>query len=295
LEQLSMKSHEDSPAGLGRLWTAAGIGCLLILGQLPRHCPAQWVDRRSVEPFVCVSEFPLAEIEPLLAELGQLQADLAAALRLPAAQDRIDLYLFRNKSSYERFLAHNLPKIVYRRALYVKDQGPGRVYAYRSSQFDTDVRHECTHALLHAVLPVVPLWLDEGLAVYFEQPAEKRVFDNPQLSAVRWAIRLGGVQRLESLEKKQKTEQMERSDYKAAWAWVHFMLHGPPEAGDELIGFLANIQAGTPPGLLSQRLRSRLGNPAAQLSAHFHGWPKQKGSEGPWTGQAAGAAGRATY
>jgi len=186
--------------------------------------------------------------------------------------------LFRNKVDYDRFLSRNLPRVTYRRALYVKEQGTGRVFAYRSSQFDTDLRHECTHALLHAVLPMVPLWLDEGLAVYFESPAGKRVFDSPQLGGVRWSIRLGGVQRLESLEKKKKTEEMDRSDYRAAWAWVHFMLHGSPEARNELVRFLADIRGGTPPGLLSQRLRSRLGDPVGQLNAHFLSWSKQPAS-----------------
>ena len=41
---------------------------------------------------------------------------------------------------------------------------------------------------------------------------------------------------------------MDRSDYRAAWAWVHFMLHGPVEARDELVRFLADIRLGTPLG-----------------------------------------------
>ena len=31
--------------------------------------------------------------------------------------------------------------------------------SYRGKDFETDVRHECTHALLNASLPMVPLWL----------------------------------------------------------------------------------------------------------------------------------------
>ena len=250
---------------------------MLTLGAALTACAADWADQRRVGPLACFSEFPLAEIEPLLADLGRLQAELAAALHLPAAEQSIELYLFRGKASYDRFLPRNLPGVPYRRALYVKQQGVGRVFAYRSSQFEADLRHECTHALLHAVLPFVPLWLDEGLAVYFEQPAEKRAFDSPNLSAVRWSIRLGGIQRLESLEKKKKTEEMDRSAYRAAWAWVHFMLHGSLAANGEMTQYLADIRSAAPPGPLSQRLQHRLGDPEAQLNAHFRNWSRQNG------------------
>ena len=33
-----------------------------------------------------------------------------------------------------------------------------------------DLRHEVAHGYLHAVVPNLPLWLDEGLAEYFEVP-----------------------------------------------------------------------------------------------------------------------------
>ena len=42
-----------------------------------------------------------------------------------------------------------------RRALFVQGTDAGRVYAYRTRDLDTDVRHETTHALLHTALPFV--------------------------------------------------------------------------------------------------------------------------------------------
>jgi len=53
---------------------------------------------------------------------------------------------------------------------------------------------------------------------------------------------------------------------------VHFMLHGPPEAYDELISYLGDIRRNVPPGLLSQRLARRLSDPQLSLTAHFRGW-----------------------
>ena len=85
-----------------------------------------WVDQQSFGPFVCRAEFPLNEIQPLVAQLPQLQESLSAALGIPAAQESIELYLFRNKGTYDQYLSRNLPKVTYRRALYIKDGGPGR-------------------------------------------------------------------------------------------------------------------------------------------------------------------------
>ncbi len=233
-----------------------------------------WVDERVSGPFVCRAEFPLSSVEGLLRELAQLQDDLVRYLGVPPAQEPIELYLFRNESSYSSYISRHLPNVPYRRALYVKSQGPGKVFAYRSRAFETDVRHECTHALLHAVLPVVPLWLDEGLAEYFEVPVQQRAFDNPHLRGLRWNLRLGMVPRLEGLEQKGGLSDMGRAEYRCSWAWVHFMLHGPKEAHDELVRFLQDLQANTPPGLLSRRLEQRLPKTRQRLAAHFRRWKR---------------------
>lgn len=257
-----------------RIATTAAAGMFCLAG-IAATVHGAWVDAGTFGPFVCRAEFPLAEIEPLLSQLPRIQAELAETLEIPVSREPIELFLFRGKATYDRHLARYLPKLTYRRALYVKDQGPGRVYAYRGDHFDVDLRHEVTHALLHGALPVVPLWLDEGLAVYFENPPDRRVFDSPQWETVRWAARLGGIRRLESLEKKRRVEEMDRGDYRSAWAWVHFMLHGPPEARTELIRFFGDIQAGRPVGPLSERLRLHWRDPAEMLAAHVRGWSRQ--------------------
>ena len=149
------------------------------------------------------------------------------------------------------------------------------VLAYRSRQLEVDLRHECTHALLHASLPLVPLWLDEGLAEYFEVAPGKRAFGNPHLNAVRFGAFWGRVPRLRDLESKSDLSEMKGAEYRNAWAWVHFMLHGSSEAHDELVRFLADIQAGEPPGLLSQRLAGRIADVDSAWLGHFRKWKRR--------------------
>lgn len=233
---------------------------------------AEWPDEYRAGPFVCHADFALAEHRNLLNALPRLQRDLVTQVGIVASQEPIHLFLFHRKSTYQAYLKQYFPDVPSRKALFIKGRGPGMVFAYRGEDFETDVRHECTHALLNAALPMVPLWLDEGLAEYFEVPAAQRANANPHLKYVRFNALLVQVPKLESLEQLSGLSEMNRTKYRHAWAWIHFMLHGPPEAREELSRYLADIRALTPPGKLSRRLRHRMPNLERRFAEHFKQW-----------------------
>lgn len=266
-----MLSHESHP----RAKTRCVLLLILLLLAGFKPCQAQsWVDTRVAGPFVVRADFPLVGLERLLGELARLQTDLGRSLNLQPPGESVELYLFQDEKTYRAYLRQHFPKIPYRRALFIKDKGPGKVLVHRSPEFAVDIRHECTHALLHSTLPMVPLWLDEGLAEYFERAPEERAYDNPYFESVKWAARFGLVPSLEQLESKGDFSKLRHNDYRNSWAWVHFMLHGPTEARHELIRFLADIQASTPPGTLSQRLAHRLPKTKSQFAKHFKTWER---------------------
>lgn len=239
-----------------------------------RASAADWVDGRVFGPFVCRADFPLADHEAVFGHLANIQQDLIARLGIPPAQERIEVFLFKDKTAYTQYLKRWFPDVPYRRALYVKNSGPGMVFAFYSEDLPIDMRHECTHALLHASLPMVPLWLDEGLAEYYEVPPDERLSKNPHHGSLIWKLRFGQVPRIATLEAKRDLSEMGRSEYRNAWAWVHFLLNGPPAARQELIKFFAEIRAGAPPGVLSQRLGRVLENPERSLVQHFKTFPR---------------------
>ena len=250
----------------------------LLLGLLAAIIPAgvnaaeRWPDEYRVEPFLVHADFPLARYRNLLDSMPRMQQDLVRSLGVGQSPELIHLFLFERKSTYEGYLRRYFPDVPQRKAIFIKSRGPGMVFACLGQDFETDLRHECTHALLNAALPVVPLWLDEGLAEYFEVPADLRDRGHPNLRTVRWTARLGQVPPLEQLEAVRDLSEMTRGHYRQAWSWVHFMLHGPPEARDELVRYLADIRALVPPGQLSHRLRSRLPNLERQFTQHFKNW-----------------------
>lgn len=231
-----------------------------------------WPDERRSGQFLFHADFDLTRYERLLVETSELQQDVSTTLGIPAPQEPIHLFLFSRKNIYQAYLKQYFPSVPYRRALFIKRRGPGMVFAYANRELETDVRHESTHAVLHASLTHVPLWLDEGLAEYFEVPRDKRAYENPHLGTLKREIFFGKVARIETLEKVESLEQMGTAQYRQAWGWIHFMLHGPAPARNELVRYLSDVQNAVPTGQLSERLHRAVPNLERAFIDHFQGW-----------------------
>jgi hypothetical protein len=253
---------------------AAGAVVACSAGGAARGAADVWADRRNYGPFQCVAAFPLAPLDGFFHELSRLEQELQRTLGAPPASNTVELYLLADEASYRRLLKEQFPRAPYRRALYVRRGGRGSVYAFKHADLAIDLRHECTHALLHTNLPTAPLWLDEGLAEYFEMPEEERAYDHPHLATLRWHLRFGRLQAVESLEACVEIDEMGAAEYRDAWGWVHFMLHGPLAVHRTLVDYLADIRRGNPPSALSERLRAAVPDLDQRMTEHFRHWNK---------------------
>ncbi len=233
----------------------------------------RWRDTRRFEPFVCRGDFDLTRQSRLLTDLQRLEQDLKQQLRLEPSGETVELYLFRDRDRYRDYLKTHFPGVSPRRALFVKGRGNGMVFAYRNRELEVDLRHECTHALLHRSLLNVPLWLDEGLAEYFEVPPASRAAAHPHLRTLAKAVSDGNqIPHPAFLELKHELAQMQVDDYRHAWAWVHFMLHGPRPARVALQEYLADLRIQPNPEPLSRRLERELPNLRGRLVEHLRAW-----------------------
>lgn len=268
--RLSAVARKDDHRG--RRWHL-GFAVALWLAVRCAWSSEPWPDERMLGPFVCHADYSMVGQEPLLGQIGALRRDVAQALDLPTSNEPIHLFLFERRGTYQNYLRLYFPDVPDRRALFIKHhRGPGMVFAYCNDELAIDVRHECTHAVLHSQLPMVPLWLDEGLAEYFEMPPAERAAGNPHHATVRRQTLWGSVPALSRLEGLAHLEQMGTSEYRGAWAWVHFMLHGPAPAREELVRYLQDISAQVPPGRLSERLQRRIPDLDSQFLTHFRRW-----------------------
>ena len=247
------------------------LGCVIVFA-CGMALADQWADVRQVGRFQLRANFALEGHERLIAELEQLDRDLQSNLACRATGEPIHLILFRDQESYAQYLKHYFDGAPTRRALFIKGSMPGWVFAYLNADFEVDLRHETTHAILHSQLPKVPLWLDEGLAEYYEEASDKRIYEHPYLLPTRWEARFYRVASLRQLERLEDVTQMDKADYRAAWSWVHFMLHGPRTARQELVDYLADLRGNDDPGSLSERLYAAIPDLDRQYLKHFRSW-----------------------
>jgi hypothetical protein len=207
------------------------------------------------ERLLVQSDFKLPKDHELITDLIRLRGHVSGHLQLPEQQKEVVVYLFTSELEYTRYLDATYPGLPKRRAYFVGTPRELAVYTYWGERIQEDLRHEYTHGLLHACLKEVPLWLDEGLAEYFEvigpEPGRINVDYAQNLTTL-----LGNGWRpdLKRLERLDKFEQMQRIDYQEAWAWVHFMLHSSPDTREILISYLTDLQTEPNPLPLSVRL-----------------------------------------
>ena len=197
---------------------------------------------------VVQANFPLTEIAMILEEIHQLQCDLYRYIGVPEPKEKIELCLFKDEDSYSRFLREFFPKApTDRRALYIKlENKPGTLLVQKSKDFEIDLRHEMTHAIIHASIPEVPIWLDEGLAKYFEVPPKDRWRNNPYMVRVRSDARFGIVPSLDRLVRLETIDDMSAKEYRDSWAWTHFLIRRSPETHQLLAAYLQMLATWSP-------------------------------------------------
>lgn len=231
--------------------------------------PGKHATRRG--QYVFYHDFDLDPSDPLLAELEALPDQVFGELGLPPTTGVVQVFLFDTQPRYERYMRVNFPKLPTRRAYFIALPQPGgsddlKVYTWMGDHLRTDLRHELTHALLHGVLKNVPIWLDEGLAGFFELPPEQDGV-NPQHLEL---LRRGPFQpNLDRLEKLTEVDEMQKPEYREAWAWVHLMLRGGPAGRQVLRDYLQALRTRGKPGPLLPRLKDVMPDPEQALADHL--------------------------
>ena len=251
---------------------------LLVMAMLPfAESSDSWIARQAIGRFQMSSEVPIRQSKVLsdfMQALRQHESDIASILGLNLNQKPIVINVFQSRRSYQEFVTRIAPDGKERRALFIQSETHGSVYVYLHADVMTDLRHETTHAILHSSLPFIPLWLDEGLAEYFEVARENRASANQHLKRTKLDARLILTWRpnLTKLETVRDQSVMTARNYRESWAWVHFLLHGPDAANSMITRYLASIEAHEPPGPLSTQLRRVWSKPERQLTSHIKSW-----------------------
>lgn len=230
--------------------------------------PGEYVARGN--EFQVRSDTELNKDDPLLAELNELRTQVRQKLELPEQKRPVVVYLFADEQRYNRYMTAKYPELPRRRAFFIGTPGELSVYAYLGDQVREDLRHEYTHGLLHSSLGSVPLWLDEGLAEYFEvsraQPDRINVSHARGLAQM---IEAGWRPNLHRLEQLEDVSEMQRADYQEAWAWVHFLLHDSDDTRQLLMSYLADLRSPMQPASFAERIEAEIPQPEQRLQSYI--------------------------
>jgi hypothetical protein len=228
-----------------------------------------------IPPYVFLADFEIDPKLPLFRDLTSLRDQVSSELHLPTTEKMIQVFLFENRTKYEQYMAEYYPKLPNRRAFFVAMPRPLggtddlMVYTYWGDRIQQDLRHELTHALLHSVLLDVPMWLDEGLAEYFENPQGWSGINYKHLENLQRGTSGPFQPNLARLEKIKEVHEMSAADYREAWAFVHFMLRGHPKAKQVLLDYLHELRANRKPGPLLPRLEAAIPNLNQAILQHL--------------------------
>ncbi|HTU90475.1 MAG TPA: DUF1570 domain-containing protein [Gemmataceae bacterium] len=212
-----------------------------------------------IPPFVFLSDFEIDRDKPLFQELDKLREQVYGELRLTPSRSVVQVYLFENKERYDEYMHAAYPNLPPRRAFFIQQQralgGADDLMVYTSwgERIQQDLRHELTHALLHSVIRDVPLWLDEGLAEYFELPPSERGINASHVETLRRDLGATFQPDLDRLERMKDVNEMKGPEYREAWLWVHWMMQSRPETKTVLVAYLQDLRKGNA-GTLAPRL-----------------------------------------
>ena len=236
-----------------------GFAALLLLasGCNAWHASPALPSRRSMvlDQLVVLSDAPLPQHHRLLEELKSQRTVLCSKLALPTSDEPIHVYLFSTADKLDSFMRVHYPNVPQRRAFFVETDTRLNVYAYWGDRVAEDLRHEVAHGYLHAVVPNLPLWLDEGLAEYFEVPRGQQGLNQPHLVTLASAVAQNWRPDLERLERLRTNGEMTQADYAESWAWVYFLAQSSPQHLHLLQEYLQALGKSPTPEPLSVRLR----------------------------------------
>ncbi len=249
------------------LLTASGCATLGDHGQT--LVPTRYQTRTG--PYSVYTNFPIEPGAAAIRSLQALEADIEAGLgiRVESEEPPVEVYILDDRKAFTHFLTFHYPELPPRRAFFLAHGNRRVVYTFLGDRLEEDLRHEATHALLHVAVGVLPLWLDEGLAEYFEGPDGRRGVNSEHLARLPADLESGWKPNLARLETLKVVRQMTPRDYRESWAWAHYLLNGTEPGKAALLDYLAELRTKPDARPLTDRLRSEDLGSSAQLLAHL--------------------------
>lgn len=256
---------------------AAALGCMSLGARERTEAVRQQADAATymahpmtVGQLVLHADFSLPAEHRMLTELVAEREVICEQLQIPPSKEPIHVYLFADETAYRQHVSRKFPGFPERRAIFVETDVELSVFAHWGASVAEDLRHEVAHGYLHASVPNLPLWLDEGLAEYFEVGRGRRGFNRTHVDHLNGQLAIGNWRpNLPRLEQLETAADMRQLEYAESWLWVHFLLNSPDGKAGLLTSYLAALRTGEAVSPLSERIAGGVEQPATALLAHL--------------------------
>jgi hypothetical protein len=219
-------------------------------------------------PFAIQTNARLEPDAPIVRQLRSLetQARETLGLSVDAGDNPVEVYVLDDRAAFDHFLTFYYPELPHRRAFFLANGNHRVVYTFFNDRLEEDVRHEAAHGLFHLAVGDMPLWLDEGLAEYFEVPLDRRGLNPEHVDRLPADLAAGWKPDLARLESLRNVKEMTPRDYRESWAWVHYLLNDSRSHKTALLAYLADLRTKHEARPLSERLEP---GPGPALVAHL--------------------------
>lgn len=172
--------------------------------------------------------------------LETLRREFSRRFAVPLAAGGLEAIIFKDKAAYLAYLDDRKITTYPDRGAYFPEQKAVLLYAEGSSEvvLQRNLIHEVVHHFDQVVYGDTPTWLDEGMAMYFQEtdysktPLVLGVIDPRVAQDVKSALaqqRLLPVNELTGMSYASyhtRNEILERLHYDQSWALLHFFVHG---------------------------------------------------------------------
>jgi hypothetical protein len=241
-------------------------GCQLFPGAQPAMTTLPQADEGQL---VLHTDFELSPDHRLLREVKAERGDICRVLDMPPSDEPIHVHLFEQEETYRQFVARHFPDVPQRRAFFLETDTRLAVFAIWSDRVSDDLRHELAHGYLHASVPNLPLWLDEGLAEFFEVPRGQQGLNVPHVELLASMIENDWRPDMSQLERLKTAGEMQQHHYAESWAWVHFLLQTEPERRELLCSYLETLRTDGSAPPLSEKVQGLVEGPEAALTEYL--------------------------
>ncbi|MGF1580961.1 MAG: hypothetical protein ACFCD0_16480 [Gemmataceae bacterium] len=237
----------------------------------PRTQPRSWVI--DAPPIRFIADHPLPQASKLHKDLVHLSSRLQKDLGVPPLKHSVRVYVYKSLKDYQRAVLKTIPYLreadVQRSGIFLWRNNTPYVFLVHDKTFPRTLRHEFTHVMLNVHFGEIPIWVDEGLALYYENGAAVG-WNSEMAEELTTQLTRGWIPDLKTLEKRRTMQDLDYLSYAESWGWTYLLLTRTPNGNVHMQNYLNRVKRSRKKINLTDSLGRVRGDLTAEWGRVFH-------------------------